>query len=60
MFATPLYLAEPGLKPRHLAISGHALKNWPFLPHPGKLTHKRSNLHSSPTGGLAGLDGAKE
>ena len=53
-----LYLAVLGLMPRHLAISGHASKNWPFLPCPGKLPHERFNLHASLTGEIAGLDGA--
>ena len=33
-------------------------KNWPFLPHRWKLPRKRPNLHASPSGGLAGLDGS--
>ena len=59
MFAMALYLAVLGLMPRHLAIPGPGQKNWPSLPRPGKLIHKRSNLHASPTGELAGLDGAE-
>ena len=59
MFAMALYLAVLGLMPRHLAISGHASKKLAVSSHPGMLTHKRSNLHASPTGELAGLDGAQ-
>ena len=59
MFAMALYLAVLGLMPRHLAISGHASKNWPSPPRPWMLTHKRSNPHASPTGQLARLDGAQ-
>ena len=58
-FGMALYLAVLGLMPRQLAISGHASKKWPFLPRPGKLTHKRSLLHASPTGELAGPHRAK-
>ena len=48
MFATTLYLAEPGLLPRPLAISGHASKQiGRFFPIRG-LPRKHSNLHASP------------
>ena len=60
MFAMALYLAVLGLMPRHLGTSGHASKKiGRLLPIRGMLTHKRSNLHASPTGELAGLDGAQ-